>query len=81
MQAHLFSLEQAGKIKNLLAKPSIADAVNVKYVGGKAKAKAAAFAAKGKNAQTPEQAAEDAVAESFVAFLLHFLLYLRSPCP
>ncbi|GAA5828208.1 hypothetical protein JCM11251_002636 [Rhodosporidiobolus azoricus] len=54
---------KAGKVKNLHAKASIADAANVLFVGGKAKAKARA-AAQGKAvAQNPEQAKADAVEE------------------
>ncbi|GAA6020251.1 hypothetical protein JCM10207_004386 [Rhodosporidiobolus poonsookiae] len=71
---------KAGKIKNLHVKPSIADAANVKYVGGKAKAKArAAAAGKAGAAATPEQAAADAAQESHLDKLDSHLSALIKP--
>lgn len=56
---------QAGKIKNLHVKASVADAANVKYVGGKAarqRAKLAAGDAKG--AASLQKQAEEQVEET-----------------
>ncbi|GAA5892087.1 hypothetical protein JCM6882_005691 [Rhodosporidiobolus microsporus] len=70
---------KAGKIKNMHAKASIADAANVMYVGGKAKAKAKA-AAQGKAvAQNPEQAKADAAEESHLDKLDSHLSALIKP--
>ncbi|GAA5856193.1 hypothetical protein JCM8547_000813 [Rhodosporidiobolus lusitaniae] len=69
-----------GKIKNLHTKASVADAVNVKYVGGKAKAKAAALAqGKPVASETPEQAAADAAEESHLDKLDSHLSALIKP--
>lgn len=58
---------QAGKVKNLHVKASVADAANVKYVGGKAarqKAKLAAGDVKG--AAALQKQAEEQVEETYV---------------
>ncbi|BGP36421.1 hypothetical protein JCM10450v2_000319 [Rhodotorula kratochvilovae] len=75
---------KAGKVKNLHARPSIADAANAKYVGGKAKKKAAAAAAAGgagpggKPATQEEQQAE-AAEESHLSKLDSHLASLVKP--
>lgn len=55
-------------MRNLHVKPSIADASNVKYVGGKAaRRKAAAAAGDAKGVAALEKQAEEDVEESYVS--------------
>ncbi|GAA6046589.1 hypothetical protein JCM3770_006224 [Rhodotorula araucariae] len=76
---------KAGKVKNLHARPSIADAANAKYVGGKAKKKAAAGAGAagtvgaGGKAQTQEEQQAEAAEESHLSKLDSHLASLVKP--
>ncbi|BGP12478.1 hypothetical protein JCM10213_006955 [Rhodosporidiobolus nylandii] len=70
---------KAGKIKNLHKKASIADEHNVRYVGGKAKAKQREQAEKKKASLTPEQQAADAAEESHLDKLDSHLSALIKP--
>ena len=61
---------QAGKVKNLHVKASVADAANVKYVGGKAARQKAELAAGDvKGAAALQKQAEEQVEETYVPAL------------
>ncbi|GAA5925101.1 hypothetical protein JCM3775_006366 [Rhodotorula graminis] len=70
---------KAGKVKNVHARPSIADQHNVKYVGGKAKKKGAAATAVGGKPLSQEEQQADAAEESHLTKLDSHLASLVKP--